>query len=260
MLFADKEIARSYKRVRLARMKLIDAFWDTRNLGRRTAELEFAETWNENNVGKIKEAIADYQYLAAKVPVSNHKAIEALQARGFRFVECSISLRNNLLSSAKKGLLHVRDSVAHHLVTNPEEQNEILNQVRKGLFFTDRISLDEHFGIDVASNRYSNWILDELSGSAELYSVTLENQMVGFFAYKETLPQTSYPFLIGLFPEFRSKGLGSSLVAESLITSIEHGCSVSETVVSSNNPAVIRCQESVGSFMHGIRYVFVRHS
>lgn len=241
-------------------MKTIDAPWDTRNLGRKTVELEFDATWNEGDRTLIDAATRSYQYSVAKVPVANHEAVEVLQSRGFHFVECSLSLKNDLHMSQERGLLQAKEGIGHHIAVDADERNGIIDQVRAGLFHTDRISLDERFGIEVAANRYGNWILDELEGGAELYSVTLFENSIGFFTYKELPGKISYPFLIGLFPKARGKHLGSSLIIESLLTSLEHGCAVSETIVSSNNPAVIRCQESVGSYVCDLRYVFVRHS
>ena len=44
-------------------------------------------------------------------------------------------------------------------------------ELRSGLFDTDRVYLDPYFTKEQASNRYVNWIKDEMSRTTELFII-----------------------------------------------------------------------------------------
>jgi GNAT superfamily N-acetyltransferase len=236
-------------------MIFTDAFWDTRNLGVRTAELKFDA--NETvPVDEIGRAIEGYEYIVAKVPQQSPLTLKLMQDAGFTFSECQINFRHDLQDLPELQVLPTGSIMTHRLTRN---KDVILEQVGNGLFNSDRVFLDPAFSQETAAQRYVHWIEDELERGNPLFDVLVDDELVGFFAYKEPEEHVSYPYLIGLFPEARGRGLGKALVIESLIASKEHGCTASSTHVSSNNPPIIRCQESVGSRIAAMDYVFVKH-
>lgn len=240
-------------------MKVINAHWDSRNLGVRCAEVEFENDEQLSSLDELDEAVRGYDYIVAKVPSTTPWILPALQRAGFAFVECSVNFRHDLVNIGNTETLELQRRMTHRLVVNDERREYLFGRISEGLFTTDRVYLDERFTHEQAAQRYVSWIKDELDRGAFLYEVLLDEKEVGFFAYKEIEPGVSYPFLIGLYPECRGRHLGPNLIAESLLLSRERGCRLSSTVVSSNNIAVIKCHELVGSYIHQIQYVFVKH-
>ena len=239
-------------------MKIIDAFWDTRNLGVRCAELVFSVGESIPASNDLKTALAGYEYIAAKVPAGNTEIADFLQREGFTFAECSIGFEHDLGSIGDDELASRQMRMTHRLARDGEEEY-ILGRIEQGLFCTDRSYLDPFFGHGLAARRYVEWLKDELARGAQLYDVFFDNAKVGFFSYKEIEEGVSYPFLIGLYPENRGRHLSANLVSESLLLSRERGCHLSRTVVSSNNIAIIKAQEAAGSRIYRIHYVLTKH-
>lgn len=240
-------------------MEVIDAFWDTRNLGVRCAELTFSLDDAPPSPDELREAVSGYAYLAAKVPSGNGAVLAALQREGFSFAECSIGFRHDLKVIGDGGRTLPREGMSHRAASEEADRAYILKRVGEGLFCTDRIYLDPAFSHELAAKRYVGWLSDELERGSLLYDVLLDGQKTGFFSYKEVEPGVSYPFLIGLYPEWRGRGLAADLVAQSLILSKKRGCRLSTTVVSSNNIAIVKAQEAAGSRIHRLQYVLTKH-
>lgn len=239
---------------------MIDAYWDTRNLGVKCGEIEFDRDDVSLDKNELLDACSRFEYVAAKVPSGASSVLSVLQEAGFVFVECSINFLNDL-SEVERPFVGDGSSkgLDYSLAETESDRDYILSRVGEGLFATDRIYLDPCFTHEQASARYVNWIRDEIGRGADLYNVYFGSQKAGFFAYKEIEPHVSYPFLIGLYPEFRGKRLGAELIASSLRASKDRGCVSSSTIVSSNNLPVVRSQERVGSYIKGMNYVLVWH-
>lgn len=239
-------------------MKLVNAIWDLRNLHVPTAELDFDDRQIPTS-DEFADATKDFTYLVAKVPVDENCISTFLQNQGFHFIECSINFRHNLRDFGSYQYMLIDSEIPYRQLKRSSDVDSVLNKIGAGLFCTDRIYLDSHFSHELAASRYVNWIQDELERGSELYSVIFEGEDVGFFTYKELEGKVSYPFLIGLYPEYRGRKLGAKLIMASLLLSMEKGCTSSSTLVSSNNPAIIKSHHSVGSYFAGMHYVFVKH-
>jgi GNAT superfamily N-acetyltransferase len=239
-------------------MEIIDAHWEMRNLGVKSVELSFGAGEMPPDISDLGDILSAYDYAVAKVPAGNAQIAACVQSLGFSFMECSISFKHDLdcVGNEQTQLLSAR--VSHSLAAG-EGTDYILQRVSEGLFDSDRIYLDPYFTHAQAARRYVFWLKDEISRGAGLYDVLFDGARAGFFAYKESSPGVSYPFLIGLYPEFRGHCLGGSLIVESLLESKNQGCASSETIVSSNNIPVVKCHEAVGSRITGVNYVFVKH-
>ena len=240
-------------------MKVIDAFWEQRNLGMKCAEIEFETSDDVSCCAKAFEEVSSYDYLVAKISAGNPAILHSVRSQGFEFVECSLHLRHELKQIGNYHIFEAPILVTAHQAIKEDDVTYILKRVQDGLFNTDRIYLDPAFSHEQAARRYVNWIQDELAKGSILFDVFCDNCKVGFYAYKETEEHVSYPFLIGLYPEYRGRHLGPELIKSSLLTSAQRGCVRSDTVVSSNNPGVIRCQEHAGSYISEIMYVMVKH-
>lgn len=61
----------------------------------------------------------------------------------------------------------------------------LLNEIRDGMFRTDRVCLDPHFSPVQAANRYEGWISDELDRGSQTYKLTYKDSSIGFFTFKD---------------------------------------------------------------------------
>ena len=206
-------------------MKVIDAFWEQRNLGMKCAEIEFETSDDASCCAKAFEEASSYDYLVAKIPAGNPTILHSVQSQGFEFVECSLHLRHELKQIGNYHLFDAPILVTAHQAIKEDDVAYILKRVQDGLFNTDRIYLDPAFSHEQAARRYVNWIQDELAKGSILFDVFCDN----------------------------------CKIKSSLLTSAQRGCVRSDTVVSSNNPGVIRCQEHAGSYISEIMYVMVKH-
>lgn len=242
-------------------MKVIDAFWDTRSLGVKSAEIEIEEADTIEDVDQILSSIEKYEYVVAKVAAGCADAALHLQARGFAFIESSIEVEIDLRELAFPRFVERFDKYITCRKASTESEGSIFSHVAEGLFTTDRVYLDPAFDDDLAAKRYLNWIRDEQSRGAELFHVYYKDEEVGFFVYKETVPGIeAYPFLAGLYNEWKSSGLGANVVvAIEMKEAKSRGCKRLRTFVSSNNLPILKIHELFGCQIKNIRNVFVRH-
>lgn len=244
-----------------AAMQTVDAYWDTRSLGVKCGQIIFSE---KDGAAALEEATSfsrDYDYVTAKMPTSCVGLIPALERQGFSFAECVFEVVLKL-RDARPSLLMKR--MAGQMGAQEADDNlkqEIFNQIREGIFDTDRVSLDSKFGEGRAAQRYINWIEDELERGGLLFYVTYKGEGAGFFSYKEPKPGVeAWPFLAGVFKEYRGSGIGSNVSLDaSRMVAQQRGCSRIRTYVSSNNPAILRAQIAYGYQVERMSYVLVRH-
>lgn len=242
-------------------MRTIDAFWDTRSLGVKTAELDFDA---EDGIDEVRAALSfagEYVYVAAKVQSGNMVVLGALQDAGFRFVECSIELTIDLKSFELPRMAKRFDEHITIQKADDASKERIYQHIRDGIFDTDRIALDPEFSKEIAEQRYVNWIEDELARGGELYHVFYKGDEAGFFSYKETIKGVeAFPFLAGLYNEFRTSGIGLNVaVGTEAQFARDRGCKRIRTYVSSNNLPILRIHEILGYGVSNIKSVLVRH-
>lgn len=236
-------------------MKFTNAVWETRNLGVECAEFEFSRTDTTRECELAFHEMMSYDYLTAKIPAGRMDIVSQLSSRRFRFAECLIELEHNLQNIKPEGIAARFDSMTSHELVDSSQVNDVFEEIRKGIFCTDRIYLDSHFSHQVAAERYVNWIKDEMLQGAEIYHVLYKDRKIGFFTYKEKEDRVAYPFLASLYQDYFNSGLGSSVVLEFMKLAKLKGCCKIDTFVSSNNPPILRIHETLGFRAKNIFYV-----
>lgn len=243
-------------------MKVLDAFWDTRSLGVRSAELEIVETDTIDAIDYALSSVEEYQYVVAKVAAGCAGSALYLQSKGFAFIESSIEVEADLGELSFPRFVERFDKYITCRKASSGSEHSILSHVAEGLFTTDRVYLDPSFNDDLAASRYINWIKDEQSRGAELFHVYYKDDEVGFFVYKESVPGVeAYPFLAGLYNDWKSSGLGANVVvAIEMKEAQRRGCKRLRTFVSSNNLPILKIHELLGCRIRNIRNVFIKHA
>lgn len=240
-------------------MKIIDAIWEKRNLGVSTAEIEIEEC---DSLEDIKEKIngVNSQYVVAKVPSGKLDIMFWLEQQGFNFVECSIhvthSLQNMELSPIQK---RIEASVTHEKMAE-EDLEQLFYEVRKGLFSTDRVSLDKTFTKEQATNRYVGWINDEISRGCEMFKLIYKDKNIGFFAFKEVEEGVFYPFLAGMYEEYQKTGLGAIFNYKPMKEAKSRNGKKISTYISTNNSNTVRMHVLNGFEFGDIKYIYVKHN
>lgn len=242
-------------------MKIINAFWEERNLGETTIEFQVnKQDSQEEVINAIKESNS-YKYCVAKVDTPNVEAQKLLSENGFAYIESSINMfldiRNFRLTPLQE---RINKAITYRSIK--EFQLSAFEQkLKKGIFDTDRIFLDSHFSKDIAASRYFNWISDELTRGTELFEILYKEKEIGFFTQKKIDEFTYYPFLAGLYEESSCiVGIGFSVLAKPIEDAMKRGGKAISTYVSSNNLPIVRLHVQLGFVPNNFSSVFVKHN
>ena len=184
-------------------MKVVDAVWEKRNLGVNTQEITILASDSIEEVEKtLKTLSAEYQVV--KIPTGNTKVMWKLEDMGFRYIETIVHVENSLKNLELKGIpKRINDELTYELM-NQKDRNQMFEEIRKGMFKTDRVALDSNFSLQQANNRYIGWISDEIEKGTEVFKYIYHNQTIGFFTFKEIARGVYYPFLAGIYKQYQN--------------------------------------------------------
>jgi hypothetical protein len=248
-------------------MKIINAIWEKRNLGVNTIELEFERSdlllQSDLLIKNIDDAIkvCNAEYIVAKIPSGYNSILNMLQECEFKFIENQIEIKY-IIKDVKKILDNVRHLFGNAIVNrinNIDDLERIKAEVRKGVFDTDRIANDKHFSIELANNRYANWIEDEYNRGTSVYTVDYEGEEIGFFLTRYMNTKTHFGILGGLYPEYKSKGLSMYWDFAGIEESIKNNAKILNGSVSSNNLEVLKLHQFFGAKVDNIKSILIKH-
>lgn len=239
-------------------MKVIDAFWEKRNL-----EVDTIEVSIEVNDSKeeVREALSQIkaEYIVIKVPSTRADLMFLLNSMGYTFIEGSIHLTHNLKRMELLGIQkRLVDQVSYEEM-NGEDIQQLYSEIRKGIFTTDRIYLDQHFTKEQAYNRYINWINDEIVKGTEVYKLQYKGEAFGFFTFKDIGNDVFYPFLAGVYMDYRNTGLGIAFNYKPLCEAVNRKGKLISTYISTNNINAIRMHSIMGYQFDEVSYVCIKH-
>ena len=241
-------------------MKIIDAYWEKRNLGVDCKEIVIEDTDKVEVLSEIKSILESVAYLVVKVPTQRFDIYKELTSFGFAYIESSINFRIKVKEAVLLPLQHRLNQVVSYAEMDSNDRKQLFAELDKGLFDTDRIALDTNFSGKQAATRYKNWITDDLSRGTQLYKITYKDDVIGFFTFKEIGAGIYYPFLAGLYEKYNTSGLGFSIIRKPTEEAIKRGGNVISTYVSSNNMSVVRTHLQQGFIIQDIKNVFVKHN
>lgn len=240
-------------------MKIIDAYWEKRNLGVSCTVLRFD---TKDTADKAEEVLASSElseYNVARVPSSNTEICRVLQQNGFEFIEAAITLTHDLRSiSVKRGL----EKICQSCSSIPMTENDIQlmeAEIDKGIFRTDRISVDPYFSKEQSSRRFKLWMRDLIAQGNIPYKVMVSGSPVGFFIFREKTPQVYDGILAGVYSEFEGTGMGYCVQYRGLVQAKELGAKKYIGHISGNNVPVRKILDSLGFRLGEIEYIFIKH-
>ncbi|MDR1001996.1 MAG: hypothetical protein LBL82_01820 [Oscillospiraceae bacterium] len=240
-------------------MKVIDAVWEKRNLGVTCAEIKIEDSDTAEEI-RVRLPSEEKQYTVVKIPSRRSDTLFLMSEMGYTFVETSIRLSHRLKGAELSGIQkRMSDSVDYSLMDESDIE-ELYSEIRAGLFSTDRVFLDPAFAKGLAANRYIGWISDEINRkTSDIYKLAYKGNSVGFFTFKEIEPNIYYPFLAGLYANYRSSGLGIAMVHKPVCEAKKREGKMIQTYMSTNNKGVITTHLEAGYFLEELEYIYVKH-
>lgn len=246
-------------------MKVVDAVWEKRNLGVNTLEITL-EKMDEGKSCEILKADIERiieekkaEYVVCKIPASIVLYASMIGKLGFTFIESQFSINGGFSKALevvdqpiykRKDIECIRDNSSISF-------NKVKSLLLEGMFDTDRVALDEKFGVKIANTRYLNWINDiEKTESKDLCIVTYKNEVIGFLLGQSDGDLLKLP-LGGVAKKYKSAFGG--LVYGLCFSSFSKNYKRLETSFSSNNLGIVNLYSYFGFPIREITYVFTKH-
>jgi len=243
-------------------MQVIDAVWEKRNLGVETKEIILHRNDSLSDVENILESIySKNQYTVVKIPVRKPDFIRFFTNKGFCFVESLFGISRSIDEfQLPKSIKRFDDMLIYKKMTTHSDFERLENEIKKGIFTTDRIALDVNFGIDIAATRYINWIRDELKNGSEVFEIFYKERPIGFFSLKEISNKKYDNFLAGMYLSDENMGFGFSILSKPIIELSKRQAKYYVTHVSSNNLPVMNLYFYFGFIPNDVVYVMTKIS
>ncbi len=239
-------------------MKIRDAFWEIRNLGVTCSEIDIEDNDSLEDISTQLENSTS-QYQVARAPVGRVDILRKLESENFHFIECLFEVFHDLKEVELTDVwIRMSNSMDYQKIA-AEDLYRIEDEVRKGIFSTDRVALDPKFSQSLANERYVNWLRDEIEQGGSVYEVLHKQVGLGFFTFREDGSQRDNSVLSGLYREMSLPGVGNILLLKILEEARRRKLTMLTSHISTNNLAVVKTHQSLGFRISGIRYIYVKH-
>jgi hypothetical protein len=238
-------------------VRFVEAWWEHRNLGVVTYEGEVEST---DAPEVVREALTELPdgYHVIKVSVGQVALMRVLEEAGFSFTECSVQVAHDLRLAEPIGLFKRLVDATSIVRLDCAGICVVEEEIRKGMFATDRVVLDPRFSLQQAANRYVNWLRDEIERGAHVRELWASGRRAGFFVLRIGDDGVAHSVLSGLYDAARTPGLGSVLLYRILTEAAALTASRLSSYISTNNPAVIKTHIGQGFSIVDLKYVYVR--
>ncbi len=237
-------------------MKIVDAVWEKRNLGVTTTEI----TIENNDAPEYVDeqlSLVNSEYYVVKVPSGMGDILRIVQKNGYEYIEDMIHVEHDLKEvSMNRVMKRMYDNTSYKEMTDADFE-QLLAEIRNGMFDNDRISNDAFFAEGVSSKRYVSWVNDLKDRGAAFYAITYGDECVGFVVLEKTDEKTYYSVLGGGYEKFRKSGTG--IVQKEPEITRKRGGKRLVTCVSSNNVGQLKALIMNGYKPYAIEHVLVKH-
>ena len=241
-------------------MRSTETPWEERTLGLKSYEIVLAEddTIEEflRHEGSLIEKGA--RYILARVPVNMADFFFELPKAKYVFIEALISLSLRKEDYVCPPYIARFDrNIETRKAERPEDKKRVYDEIAKGGFNTDRISLDKHFSQETAGLRYINWVKELVAEGNDVHEVFSNDKPMGFFQIKELDENTAQGILTGAYEYYMGSG---ALIMKKLCDLVwASGYKHYDARVASNNLKALRSNLIFGSQISSISYSYVKH-
>lgn len=237
-------------------MKKIDAVWEKRNLGVSTVEVSFDE---KDTIQEIKECLKNLkdEYVVLKIPSHRPDILPLVHELGYQYIEDMVYISSDLQEINRTPLeQRFYDAVSVEAM-NEKDMKVLEEEIRKGLFDSDRIYLDPYFSHEIAQQRYVNWVKDEYERGTLFFKYIYKNETIGFFGLREVENGHYTSFLGGIYLNYRKGGIGTVVKVPDTVKKL--GGKKVSTSVSTNNVVQIKSLIKNGYIPESISHTFIKH-
>ena len=246
-------------------MKIIDAFWEKRNLGVTCYELEMEFLDDVNVVSANLNGLEKRQYMVAKIPSSRYDLMQLFQTKGYSFIEVAIKLEYNYkkLNYQLPKLPHGVQKLCEHcscVQMNEVDIQQMKAEIDKNMFHTDRIYIDSEFTHEQAARRYNFWVEDLMNKGNIPYKYVFDDKPIGFFLNQKISPKIYNLVLAGVYINYLGTGMGLPAIYASYMFGVNNKIDKCITQVSGSNPEIFKLHTIFGAVVKEFNYVFVKHN
>lgn len=121
-----------------------------------------------------------------------------------------------------------------------------------------RFKCDSNFAPEIFKNMYHKWISDSVDGllADEVLVYRTDGAIVGFVAYKTTLPDVCNITLIAVNPKYSNRGVGSELVAHLEAKMHNYGIKTITTATQQDNIEACAFYSKIGMEIIDKTYIY----
>lgn len=239
-------------------MKIIDAFWEKRNLGVNCYEISFTKDDTLFKVKQEYEHLSEREYMVVKIPSYRYDIVQYFQKLGYYFIETAISLENQLDKFEPDGKFSQIQERCRWEIMDDLDKEELIKQIRNNIFHTDRVYVDSYFTKENAAKRYECWLGDIEETDGFIYKVMYMNKTVGFQSF-QLKGEIGHGILAGVYEKFQRTGMGYCIVYSQLMQMKKLGAKKFITNISGSNPDILQLHLASGTKITQMEYVFVKH-
>lgn len=247
-------------------MILINTDWENKNLNVDSCEIVVGEEDLQLSESDIVDFINNntldkYKYIVFKTSIINLSILNAMAKLKFMYIENQLSyeLKKDDYFKSDSFEKYNSESYSCSRVNNKPDFDFVVSEIIKGIYTTDRISLDNKFGIEVSNRRYANWAKNIFeSNKGELFIVYNNDVPIGF-EIGEFKEKHFNMILSGLFTNFQHKGVGNYW-QNTFLNTIFKQCDSVKTNVSSNNMSIIKIRQKANFTITSIKTVYIKNT
>lgn len=237
-------------------MIITDAYWEKRNLGVDTVEIQVEDSDELSEIVQKMNGIRT-TYCVAKIPSDRMDVVREVQRMGYTYMEDLILVCHDLHEVARSALYQRLYDATSYRRMDEEDVKRLLCEIDNGMFGNDRISNDAAFSREQAAKRYRNWVMDLLNQGAIPYAMLYKGDPSGFVILKEQQRGIYDSVLGGAYEKYRKSGLGIVQKEQEIVRNL--GGKAVETRVSSNNLNQVKALILNGYIPKKIDHVFGKH-
>jgi hypothetical protein len=230
-------------------VKIIDAFWEERNLGKKVCEMIFdQEEVLESNL--INDLEKTFDYIVAKVPAESVYMVHVLENLGFRYLENQQTIYFSSNQFLKVDTLWEKrfQNFRCEKVSEIETLKDICDKIKSGLYLNGRISADPSIENGISDLRIVNWLKDLYPKEhISVYTILKEDKSIGYFVLDRINTFHLNIVQAGIFRDFQNQGYSFLLLFNILKISFEDKVKGIFASVSSAN---IKTINSISKFVH----------
>jgi hypothetical protein len=230
-------------------VKIIDAYWEERNLGLKVCEIVFDddEIFNHETISSLEES---YKYIVAKIPGDSVHLVHNLEGMGFRYLENQLVLYilSNELLQIDKNWERRYNNISCEKVSDKKDLDSICDKIKKGLYIKGRISADPEIENGISDLRIVNWLNDlSVRENVFIYKLVRDETAIGYFALEKINNAHFNVVQAGIFSDYQNKGFSFLIPYNILKIAADDEITGIYASISSNNMSMIN---SISKFMH----------